>query len=143
MESILCFTLGLSDEDIKKGEASYIAMNPEAPKLDVIVVTEAMTGMTVGEILEGAMAGAKLNSAGLGPGDGPALCHQYRVVMVNTMDREQVLQVMRSFRAVLPDPRDLIFAVITDTARTWRFAEYIGHLTAEHEFMKARNAEKK
>jgi hypothetical protein len=59
--------------------------------------------------------------------------------MVNTQERQQVLQVMRSFKAVLPDPQEMIFAVITDTARTWTFGDYIGHLGMEHEYMKTRN----
>ena len=143
MERIICFALGLSDEEIEKGKASFSALNPEAPQLDVIDVTEDMTGAaTVGEILDSFMMDAKLISAGKEQGRGKPLSFRYRVVMVNALEREQVFQVMRSFKAVLPDPRDLIFAVITDTARTWRFVEYVGHLTAEHEFMKTRNAGK-
>jgi hypothetical protein len=60
------------------------------------------------------------------------------VVMVNAMEREQVLHVMRSFKAVLPDPQHMIFAIITDTALTWTFGEYIEHLAMEHEYMKTR-----
>jgi hypothetical protein len=143
MKRIICFALGLSGEEIEKGKASFSAQNPEEPKLDVIAVTEDMTGAaTVGEILDSVMADSILNRTGKEQDRGKPLSFQYRVVMVNAMEREQVFQVMRSFKAVLPDPRDLIFAVITDTARTWRFAEYVGHLTAEHEFMKARNAGK-
>jgi hypothetical protein len=45
---------------------------------------------------------------------------------------------MRSFKAVLPDPQDIIFAVVTQTALTWTFEEYIEHLGNEHEYMKTR-----
>lgn len=143
MERTICFALGLSDEEIEKGKASFTAQYPEAPKLDLIAVTEDMTGAaTVGEILDGVMAESMLNSTGERQDRGKPLSFKYRIVMVNAMEREQVFQVMRGFKAVLPDPQDLIFAVITDTARAWRFVEYVGHLTAEHEFMKTRNAAK-
>jgi len=144
-EKIICFALGLSEEDIEKGKASFYGLHGETPKLDVIAVTEGMMAATVGEILDSAMAESLPDSAAEGQGPKKAILpgrSPYRVVVVNTMEREQVLQVMRSFKAVLSDPQDMIFAVITDTARTWTFGEYIGHLAKEHEYMKARNSGK-
>ncbi len=109
----------------------------------MIAITEDRMAEAVGEMLDSAMAESLPDNAAVGqdlrkailPGRSP-----YRVVVVNTMEREQVLQVMRSFKAVLPDPQDMIFAVITDTARTWTFGEYVGHLSKEDEYMKARNS---
>jgi hypothetical protein len=61
---------------------------------------------------------------------------QYRVVLINSQDREQVIKVLRSFKKVLPQPQDVIFAMITETALTWRFQDYVEHLSKEHEYMK-------
>ena len=46
---------------------------------------------------------------------------------------------MRFFKAVLPDPQSLIFAVATETALDWTFRDYATHLAQEHEEMKSRN----
>jgi len=137
-EKIICFSLGLSAADVDRGKASYSEANKEAARLEVIAVTEAMLDLPVGEVMSGIAANERLkNSGNMAAADifaGPA-GFKYKVVVVNTMERQQVLQVMRSFKDVLPDPRNIIFAVITDTARTWTFGEYIGHLAREHEQM--------
>ena len=41
-EKIICFSLGLSEEDIKKGKDSYYALNEEAPLLELMAVTGFM-----------------------------------------------------------------------------------------------------
>lgn len=139
MEKIICFSLGLSEEDIEKGKVSFNELNKEAPPLEVIAITEPMLSSKVGDVLESMTGDSMPTSAGkqqssdLSPG-----LYKYRVVIVLTSERERVLQVMRSFKAVLPDPQNLIFAVVTQTALTWTFEEYIGHLGNEHEYMKTR-----
>lgn len=141
-ERMICFCLGLSSEDIEKGKASFYGANKETCPLDVIAVTEAMLASEVGEILDRVTADSERKSAEKGQGGKNAISAEvckYRAVVVNTQERDQVLQVMRSFKAVLPDPQDMIFAVITDTARTWTFGDYLGHLAREHEYMKSRN----
>ena len=147
MEKIICFAMGLSRGDIEKGRDSYYGSDQENPKLEVIPVTEDMMALSVGEILGQAVAGGsgpERMKEGQGEGsDSSPVQGKYRVVMVNTMEREQVLKVMRSFKAVLPDPQNLIFAIVTDTALTWTFGEYIEHLAGEHEYMKAQKTETK
>ncbi len=138
MEKIICFSLGLSREDIEKGKISFCEVRPEKIELEVIPLMEDMMPVGVGEILERVSAGGMgqdnvREKQGSSPVQG-----QYRAVMVNAMEREQVLYVMRSFKAVLPDPQHMIFAIITDTALTWTFSEYIEHLAMEHEYMKTR-----
>jgi len=59
-----------------------------------------------------------------------------RAVVIQAEAKEQVIQMMRSFKGVLPDPQDLVFAMITETARTWTFQDYFEHLAKEHEYMK-------
>lgn len=139
MEKIFCFSLGLSEEDIEKGKASFYELNNEAPPLEVIALTESMLSSKVGDVLDSMTDGSGSNSNGklqwsdLSPGR-----YKYRLVIVLTSERERVLQIMRSFKAVLPDPQDIIFAVVTQTALTWTFEEYIEHLGNEHEYMKTR-----
>jgi hypothetical protein len=147
MEKIICFAMGLSRGDIEKGRDSYYGSDQEHPKLEVIPVTEDMMALSVGEILGQAVAsgpGPNRMKEKQGEGsDSSPVQGKYRVVMVNTTEREQILRVMRSFKAVLPDPQDMIFAVITDTALTWTFGEYIEHLAGEHEYMKTRKSKAK
>ena len=133
-EKIICFSLGLSEEDIKKGKDSFYALNREAVSLEVIAVAGATLEKKVGDILADVIAGFGEKSAEQQTNqDNP---YPYKVVIVLAQEREQVLQIMRSFKAVLPEPRDIIFAVITETALNWTFAEYAGHLAKEHEYMK-------
>lgn len=140
MEKIVCFSLGLSEEDIEKGKGSFYGLNREAPALEVMAITKAMLDLKVGEALRSMIAGSGINSAGKEQGsDSAPDSYKYRVVIVLALERNQVLQVMRSFKAVLPDPQNIIFAVVTETALNWTFGEYIGHLGAEHESMKNQN----
>ena len=138
MDKVLCFALGLSPEEIEKCMTSLYSLNGEAYLLEAIPVTDSMLSMTVADALDSVTAisgqsGEKILPPGLFP---------YRMVVVAAQEREQVISVMRAFKAVLPDPQELIFAVITDTALGWTFGEYIGHLAQEHEYMKTRNAGK-
>ncbi len=133
-ERIICFVFGLSEEDTKKGVSSFGALNQEMYTLEVIAVTPTLLAANVGVTLDGILSGSGTNSAGEKVLFPESL--NYRVVIVHAPKRDQVLKVMRSFKAVLPDPQDMIFAVITDMARTWTFEEYIGHLGSEHEYMK-------
>lgn len=137
-EGIICFALGLSVEDIAKGTASFNGVNAGLHVLKVIAITPDLLAANVGATLDSVLAGAGENSAGAPAADGQTLFPNrfpYRMVIMHAAQREQLLQVMRSFKAVLPNPQDMIFAVITETARTWTFEEYLGHLGMEHEYM--------
>ena len=145
MDRIICFSVGLSAQDIEQGRASFEGMNRQVPILEVIAVTQPMLGWRVGDVLDGMTGGAegnrhderKASEIKLSPPAG-----KYRVVIVHAQERDLVLQVMRSFKAVLPDPQNIIFAVITETALNWTFEDYIGHLGQEHESMQNRRTEK-
>ena len=131
--------MGFSSGDVEKGKASYDESAPDACELEIITVTEAMLDEQVGDVLDRLIPedGHK-RAKPAQSGEVPAGVYKYKVVLVNTVERQQVLQVMRCFKAALPDSRNMIFAVITDTARTWTFADYIGHLMQEHEQMMKR-----
>jgi len=138
-ERIICFALGLSEEDTARGISSFGAVNQGMHALEVIAVTPTLLASNVGVTLDSVLADSGPNSIGEPKAYEPALFperYKYRVVIMHAPAREQLLQVMRVFKAVLPNPQDMIFAVITDMARTWTFEEYIGHLASEHEYMK-------
>ena len=137
MEKIICFSLGLSREDIEKGKISFCEVHPEKIELEVIPLTENMMPVGVGEVLERVSAGGMgqdnvREKQGSSPVQG-----QYRAVMVNAMEREQVLHVMRTSNR-LPDPQHMIFAIITIRLLHGLLASISGHLAMEHEYMKTR-----
>jgi predicted protein tyrosine phosphatase len=143
-EKIICFSLGLSAEEIDRGKASFHEMNSEAPPPEVFAITPTMLRAKVGDALLSVLENGHVDSAGerQGPENAaPPDSFRYRVMVVYAMEREQVIQVMRSFKAVLPDPRNIIFAVVTETALNWTFRDYIGHLGEEHESMTNRRPE--
>jgi len=143
-DRIIGFSFGLSGDDIEKGSHNFYTMNNDAPKLDVMSMSQPMLKAKVADVLFSMIADDELKNAEKPQVEekwlSEDLC-QYRIVIVHAQEREQVLQVMRSFRAVLPDPQNIIFAVITETALNWTFEEYIGHLAEEHEYMKARKSQ--
>lgn len=134
-EKIICFSLGLSPGDAEKGKASFYGTGGGECELVVIPVTGPMLGRNVGDALESVISGSETD------GSNPVLPGQFphRVVVVAALEREQVFSVMRSFKAVLPDPQELIFAVITESALGWTFRDYANHLVQEHEEMKSRS----
>lgn len=145
IDKIICFSVGLSAQDIEQGRASFEGMNTQVPTPEVIAVTQPLLGLRVGEVLD-----CIIERSGWNPDGGwkdseikrSPDAGNNRVVIVHTQERELVLQVMRSFKAVLPDPQNIIFAVITETALNWTFKDYIGHLGKEHESMQNRRTEK-
>ncbi|HNV57646.1 MAG TPA: DUF3783 domain-containing protein [Smithellaceae bacterium] len=133
-EKIICFSLGLSSGDVERGRVSFNESCAAEGELVVVPVTGAMLERSVGDALERVISGSAPD------GSNPVLPDlPYRVVVVAALEREQVFSVMRSFKAVLPDPQSLIFAVITETALGWTFRDYAIHLAQEHEEMKARS----
>jgi len=135
--SIICFSFGLSGEEIEKGKASFCGGNKGAPPLEVIVITPDMLDIKLIDVLDGTIS----VSRGMTGADCDSGTYKYPVVIILATEREQVFQVMRGFKAVLPDPQNVIFAVVTETALNWTFGEYIGHLGTEHEYMKNRSPE--
>ncbi|MDD3248996.1 MAG: DUF3783 domain-containing protein [Smithellaceae bacterium] len=133
-EKIICFSLGLSPGDLERGRASFNESCGAEGELVVVPVTDAMLERNVGDALECVISGSAPDGSNPVLPDLPC-----RVVLVAALEREQVFSVMRSFKAVLPDPQELIFAVITETALGWTFRDYATHLVQEHEEMKARS----
>ena len=142
-EKIICFCYGLSPGDIEKGKESFGRMHPGVSRPDVVSLTGAMMDLPVGEVLGQTLFGADSKAEKDGADPQARLSSDdkiYRTVIVHTTGREQVFQVMRSFKAVLPEPQDIVFAVVTPTALGWLFKDYIVHLAQEHEEMKNHRA---
>ena len=136
-ETLLCFTAGVSAQDIEKATQVFNEADSGTVALHAVAVSPSLLGMPVGTALEGLRAGIKPPDFDVSV-PGPGEC---RVVLVDTASRDRIISVMRSFKAVLKEPGNLIFAVITETARNWTFEDYFSHLIAEHEFMKNRKLE--
>ncbi len=139
---VVCFALGLSGEDIENGRNAFGVRSQGTAILEVVSVTPAMLDWPVGEALTAVQESSGFGVESASPedaDDASAITGSCRALMIAAMDRDLVIQIMRSFKAVLSEPQEMIFAVITDTARTWTFRDYIGHLIAEHETMKNRN----
>ncbi|HET57934.1 MAG TPA: DUF3783 domain-containing protein [Deltaproteobacteria bacterium] len=136
-ERIICFTYGLSDGEIEQGKAAFHGREEDRSTLKVIPISETMLALNVGETVEKIVA----NPESLKDGEATSSrgSDRYRVVVIGSPDRDRVLQVMRSFKSVLADSRNVIFAMLTETAATWTFGEYIEHLGMEHEYMKTHN----
>jgi len=138
-DGIICFTLGLSQKEIEAGEAAFRAMDPGARRLEVTPVTEDLLAATVGEAVDKKVEAFEKNGqteSAAGFNGVVATSGNLRAVVIQAEEKGQVIQMMRSFKSVLPDPQDLIFAMITETARTWTFQDYFEHLAKEHEYMK-------
>ena len=133
-EKIICFSLGLSSGDVERGRVSFNESCAAEGELVVVPVTGAMLERSVGDALERVISGSAPDGSNPVLPDLPC-----RVVVVAALEREQVFSVMRSFKAVLSDPQELIFAVITKTALDWTFRDYATHLVQEHEEMKAKS----
>ncbi len=137
--SVICFTRGLMLEDVTKGCAALSETSQSGIKPAMTPVTEDMcsqlVGVVVGKKLE---KGAALSAMNLSEvyKDKTVDPSGYRMVIVLAQDKEPVLQIMRSFKKVLPDPQNVIFAMVTREALSWTFEDYFDHLAKEHEYMK-------
>jgi len=139
--TIVCFACGLSGTDIEKGRAAFYEADDGTNTLVMVPVTETMLSWNVGEAADDVIGrlheGDAVNgSVALNVPEEPS--GGYRMVMIDCQDNARVIRIMRSFKSVLSAPQEIIFAVITDTARTWNFDEYSAQLSAEHEYMKTR-----
>lgn len=137
-DNILCFTLGLNKDDINKCIKSFTdraALKP-GPGLNLCPVTDKIFNLKVSDVI------ANIQTHLEKKGDAKLIGSPYRAILINSNSKDQVLAILRSFKKVLPQPNNVIFAMITDTARTWTFDYYAGHLVEEHEYMKTHSPAK-
>ena len=138
-DCIICFTLGLTQTYIQAGMAAFSEMTQGANALEVIPVTEDLLTEIVGDVIEQKIKTLSENKAiKLSEDciDKTPVSGNYRMVLIDTEEKQHVMQILRSYKQVLPNPQDVIFAMITETAQTWKFLEYLIHLDREHEYRK-------
>jgi hypothetical protein len=132
----LCFTRGLSRQEIETCAMAYYVMSPPEARLGVVPISDDLLPRCVHEVIEEqkAKTTAPHDAAKRAGGS-------FRAVLIHSEERERVMRVVKSFKSSLPNPGDIIFAVITETALTWTFEYYLNHLGEEHEYMKTHRPE--
>ena len=131
----LCFTRGLSKKDIETCAMAFYVMRPPEARLQVVPITDDLLPNTVSDVI--LAQGAKPTSLdGVNPPAG-----DFRAILIHSDERDVVMSIVKSFKSALPNPSDLIFAAITETALTWSFEYYLHHLGEEHEYMKTHRPE--
>jgi hypothetical protein len=130
-KKIICLTRGFSEKDIIIGRKAFYKTHPHAKRLKIFPVTGELLGAIAGDVIQSIADGSEKQREPESTSD-PA----FRAMLIDSRDRNQVINIMRSFKKVLSDPDNMAFAMITETAKTWTFQAYFDHLAQEHEFMK-------
>lgn len=71
--------------------------------------------------------------------EGSPLREGHRVVIMAVSSQQRAISIMRAVKSQSADPGDIVFAMVTQTALQWTLAEYIDHVSREHEYMKTHN----
>lgn len=130
---ILCFTWGLSKADMQQCQHAFGRMEPNALPLKLVSLQPKMLLLVVRDVIR---------QMQVQPADDlPADLRPLRAVFVHTGDSAVVLKIIKSFKSVLPVPREVIFVMITETALDWTFRYYLDHVAEEHEYMKSHRPE--
>jgi len=138
-ERLIGFSWGLSEHELEAARSSLASSTGNVLQIDIRAIDPVMLNSRVEDVLEEMIVPSGKDAVGKTVNAGGKLfsaSFKYRGVILGAQEREDVLQVMKSFKAVLPDPQNVIFAVITRTALNWTFGEYIGQLQTEHEYVK-------
>ncbi|MDC7235030.1 MAG: DUF3783 domain-containing protein [Spirochaetales bacterium] len=94
-------------------------------------MTDEMRDMKMEPLLESLFEGKA-------PGGNP-LREGHRVVIMAVSSQQRAVTIMRAVKSVSPDPHDIVFAMVTQTALGWTLQHYIDHVSEEHEYMKTHN----
>jgi hypothetical protein len=132
----LCFTWGLPTHDIESCHRAFTEINPGDIRLALIPITQAILPRIVRDVID--EYGAKPMAQG---DHKPTAEGAFRMVLMHTEERGEIMQIMKRFKSVLANPNDVIFAMITDTAQGWTFQYYVDHVAEEHEYMKSHRPE--
>ncbi len=135
-QKTLCFTRGLSRQEIETCAMAYYVMSPPEARLNVVPIGDDLLSRCVREVIDEQGAKKTVPSDSFKPAAG-----SFRAVLIHSEERERVMRVVKSFKSSLTDPGNVIFAVITETALTWTFEYYLNHLGDEHEYMKTHRPE--
>jgi hypothetical protein len=127
----LCLLKGFSKEQAAKGLEALSQIPGEESKTTFAPMTEAMLDRKVEDVLEDLFKGET--------GPGKALTGGKRVVFMAVYSKQRAVAIMRSIKSVSEDPKEIIFAMVTETALKWTLGQYIDHVSEEHEYMKTHN----
>lgn len=94
-------------------------------------MTDVMTTMKMETLIESLFEGNA-------PGGNP-LREGHRVVIMAVADKQRAITIMRALKSISTDPKDIVFAMVTQTSLQWTLQEYIDHISEEHEYMKTHN----
>ena len=128
----LCFTWGLSISDLESCRQASSETSPGDIRLCLVPISQEMLPRIVREVIDEHGAKPMVQEGDKLPATGA-----FRMALMHTKEREEILQIMKSLKSVLSNPSDLIFAMITDTAQGWTFQYYLDHVAEEHEYMKS------
>lgn len=129
----LCVFKGFSKDEASKG-LDALAVLPGKGKTGFAPLTEGMMDRRVEEVLENLFKG--------NAGEGKALTEGQRIVFLAVYSKERAVAIMRAVKSVSENPKEIIFAMITETALQWTIREYMAHVTEEHEYMKTHDPSK-
>jgi len=129
MKDILLVIKGFSRQEVSAFISQTMNQSEEKLSLKVSPLTDTMAARNVQACLDSIKAGEAIS--------GQVLTGR-KAVFIDTQDKQTAVLVMRTVKS-LHKGEDIIFAMITDTARTWAFDYYLEHITEEHEFMKGKD----
>jgi hypothetical protein len=132
----LCFTRGLSNNDIETCTRAFMEIPPGDIGLTLIPITEEMLPKLVRDVID------EYGAIPMSHGDNrQPVSEPFRVVLMQTEERGEIRKIMKCFKSVLANPSDMIFAMITETALGWTCQYYLDHVVEEHEYMKSHRPE--
>lgn len=59
-----------------------------------------------------------------------------KVIVMNGFSQQEILQIMRTVKALFDEPRDLIFATTTKTNLDFKLRDLIQDLSEDHEYLR-------
>ena len=131
-ENILCFTYGLSSDDMEACNRALSVMGLGERQPDLIPIAATMLPRMVGEVMNEIRTQSTSQREHPLPVVGGA-----RLVFMGTQERATLIRIMQCCKSVLADPGEVIFAMVTETAVGWTFQYYLDHVIEEHEYMKS------
>jgi len=135
-QKTLCFTRGLSRQEIETSAMAYYVMSPPEARLHIVPISDVLLPRCVKDVI------VEQGDKTAVPDDAPAPASEsFRVVLIHSEERDIVMRLVKSFKSSLPNPGDIAFAMVTETALNWTFAYYLDHLSQEHEYMKTHRPE--
>ncbi len=127
----MCLLKGYSREQAQAGLTALAEVSGDDVKTTFAPMTEGMMDRPVEEVLEDLFKGK--------PVEGKAITQGNQVVFMAVYSKERAVTIMRTLKSLSENPKDIIFAMVTETALKWTLGKYIEHVSEEHEYMKTHN----